>query len=321
MALTEEQRATHHLYVGGSTIAKIVGVHPRENICDAFLYATGQLNEGKGNEAINRGVALEGYVLDMFEKETEIEIVRDIQLRSEIGEDGRGFAANLDAAIPIWNGKDVVVRYEAPVEAKTSNDPASNAYDEVPIHVNLQVQWEMMMIGEHCRYGLVPVWLANFGRFKFQIFRVERDDSLIEELRFHAFDFLDHVRREVMPADETPHLETLKRVRREPDSVISLDDEAEAQWLAREAAGEEIKHWTATKDQASARLIAMLGTAEAGRLPSGDEIRYMEQNTARHIDLDVLGFRAPELYKEMVTQGKCRVLRRAKAKIGKAKRR
>lgn len=313
MALTEEQRRTHHLYVGSSTIAKIVGVHPHENVSDAFLYATGRLNGAKGSEGINRGVALEGYVLDMFEKETEIEIVRNIPpLYSDIGSDGRGFAANLDAAVP--DGNPLFGRIEAPVEAKTSNDPASSAYDAVPIHVNLQVQWQMMMIGEHCKYGLVPVWLANFGRFKFQIFRVERDDTLIEQLRFEAEDFLDHVRRDVMPEDSTPHLETLKRVRREPSSVVSLDDEAGEAWAELEAAKLEAKHWTTTVDQRKGIVLNLLGDAESGRLPNGDTITFLEQNGARVIDLDLLQARYPEIYTSMVSQPKHRVLRKGKAK-------
>lgn len=324
MALSEKQRETHHLYVGSSTIAKIVGVHPRENIADAFLYATRRVEGGGGGTDANRGVALEGYVLDMFEAETEIKLARNIELFSEIGEDGRGFCANLDAAITVerevGTAKGGYLEIEAPVEAKTSNDPAAHAYEEVPVHVSVQVNWQMMHVGPHCRYGLVPVWLANFGRFKFQIFRVDRDDALIEELRFAAFDFLDHVRRDVMPDGVTPHLETLKRVRREPASIISLDDEAAEAWVELEEAKREAKHWTSTVDERKARVLGFLGDAEGGRLPNGETITYLLQNGARQIDLDILQFRARELYEELVSQPKHRVLRKARAKVGKRRR-
>jgi len=324
--LTEEQRQTHHLYVGGSMISKIIGVHPRENISDAFLYATQRL-EGNGTSSdANRGISLEGYVLDMYERENEVKLVRDIQLLSEIGEDGRGFCANLDAAIvnyemtrpdnptgTVWEENAI----EAPVEAKTSNDPSSSAYTEVPIYVVVQVQWEMMHCGPQCRYGIVPVWLANFGRFNFKVFTVQRDNDLIAELRYAGFDFLDHVRRDEMPEGVTPHLETLKRVRREPQSLISLGDEAEAAVASWEAAKRQVKHWTGSVDQSKAAVLKLLGDAEGGVLPSGDIITYLSQNGARQIDLDILQYRAHELYDELVTQPTHRTLRRAKAKVGK----
>jgi len=322
--LTEAQRQTHHLYVGSSMISKIIGVHPRENISDAFLYATQRLDGNGTSTDANRGIALEGYVLDMYERENEVQLVRDIQLFSEVGEDGRGFCANLDAAIltevcePDEEGfercLDVI---EAPVEAKTSNDPSSSAYTEVPLHVVVQVQWEILHCGPRCRYGIVPVWLASFGRFVFKTFRVERDDTLIEELRYAGFDFLDHVRRDVMPEDVTPHLETLKSIRREPNSIISLGDEAGEAWADLEAAKREAKHWTSTVDERKQAVLAMLGDAEAGRLPSGETITYLSQNGARQIDLDILQYKAPELYAELVSQPTHRVLRKAKAKAGK----
>jgi len=310
--LTEAQRQTHHLYVGSSTIAKIIGVHPRENAADAYLYATQRVEEVTSSTDANRGISLEGYVLDMYEAENDIKLDRNIAIYSEIGEDGRGFCANLDGAIPLDDDL-----FEAPVEAKTSNDPAASAYQELPIHVAVQVQWQMMHVGPHCRYGVVPVWLAKFGRFHFQVFRVERDDTLIEELRYFGFEFLDNVRRGVMPEGVTPHLETLKHIRREPESIISLDEEAGEAWAEYEAAKREAKYWTSTADERKAAILALLGDAEGGRLPSGETITYLSQNGARQIDLDILQFKAPELYAELVSQPTHRVLRKAKAKAAK----
>src|SRR6185436_20433525 len=106
-----------------------------------------------------------------------------------------------------------------------------------------QLLWQMDRIGDHCQYGITGVIWPSFKQFKFELYRVGRDQEAIDGLNEMAEWFWKFVKADVRPPDTTPHLETLKRVKREPASMISLGDEAEGIWQQREEAGKQVAHW------------------------------------------------------------------------------
>ncbi len=320
--LTAAQRDKRKAFIGSSDIAALCGLSEFANAHDIWLEKTGRLVEGNGSAAAEMGNDLEGAVLSMFERERGIKVVRNIWLERETI-----FCANLDGAIcdsdQLTKGFPNAVL--EPVEAKSTGYQEFWGKEgaEIPPVVLCQVAWQMMVIGAHCERGWVPVLFPGYKKFDFKIFPVERTKSvneLIEVLVEQAFAFWKLVESDTPPENLTPHLPTLKRVRREAETVISLDDEAAEEWAKFERARERVSKWEATKEQRYARLVTMLGASEAGRLPDGRMLTYMEQSGARHCDFDLLQAEAPELYKRLVTQGRFRVLRMKKAKIGGKKR-
>jgi hypothetical protein len=142
---------------------------------------------------------------------------------------------------------------------------------------------------------------------------VKRNDEFLEELKVAAHEFWEYVRLDKRPPDSVPHLESLKRMKREPNMVLSLGDEAAELWSQYEAAGQREKSANRDRDEYKTQILAMLGDAEAGRLLDGREITFLSQNSPRHCDVDRLHVLNPELYEQVVSQGTHRVLRIKKA--------
>jgi hypothetical protein len=184
----------------------------------------------------------------------------------------------------------------------------------------------MFLAGKQCRRGFAPVLWPKYRDFGFVIPPVIlRDDELIAELELAARDFLDCVRTGRQPEDVTPHLESLKRVKREPETVLSLDAEQsleiEAYWSAgmfceecgwfghkqlldgddcpkchtpsvrarsRQYYKDRENSAKADSEAFHAKVVSMLGAAEAARLIDGAMFTYSSVRSARQTDEDLL---------------------------------
>ncbi len=328
MALTDEQREKRHKFVGSSDIAKIIGVDERQNAGDVWLSKTDRLPRIEATTDINRGIALEPYVLSMFEAEFGLALKRDVWVQ---GDDV--CASNLDAAITVERKGSSIectiadvpgvfhgYAVEAPVEAKTTNlGKMWNAETgEIPFNVLVQVSFQIYCAGPQVQHAFVPALVPTFDRFNFlsPVPIVKRNDELIEELVIAAHEFMEYVRKGQRPPDAPPHLESLKRIKREPQS-IALGDEAARLWDSYTSAGEREKAVQRDREEYKRGILEVLGDAEAGRLPDGRTITFLEQNGPRHIDIDRLAVTAPRVYEELVTQSKFRVLRIKKSAVGR----
>src|ERR1041385_8144225 len=177
MAITAAQREKRRKYIGSSDVASIVGLNEFVNAHDLWLGKTGRLVEGNGSVAADIGQDLEGAVLKMFEREKEVTLVRDIWLERE-----GIFCANLDAAIcdsdrlTQGHANSVV----SPVEAKSTGYQEfwGKEGSEVPPVVLCQVAWQMMIVGEHCEIGWVPVIFPGYKKFEFKVFADRKSTRL-----------------------------------------------------------------------------------------------------------------------------------------------
>ena len=83
----------------------------------------------------------------------------------------------------------------------------------------------------------------------------------------------NHVVLGVPPEEVAPSLDTLSRLKREPESVVDISGEIVRKWLvARQELGEAAK----AEKEAKAELLASLGTAEGGTCELG-MLTYMQQ--------------------------------------------
>jgi putative phage-type endonuclease len=320
--MSAEARPTRAEYVGSGDIAAIIGCDERRNAGDVWLQKTGQVPDTEMNSAMRRGVALEPYVLDLFEAELDVRLARNVFRR---GDDV--CAATMDGAImdEARVGPDELEKVEAPVEAKTTNmgKAWNQETGEIPLNTIVQVSYQMYCAGPQCVHAFVPALIPEFQRFKFlsPVPIVLRNDELIEGLRIAAHEFMNCVRTGKHPSNAVPHLESLKRMRREPESVISLGDEAAELWEGYEMAGKRATGAERDKDEFKRQILAALGTYEAGRLLDGRLLTFLEQNGPRHIDADRLQVLNPALYEELMTQSRVRVLRCKKAPKAKGAKR
>jgi hypothetical protein len=118
--------------------------------------------------------------------------------------------------------------------------------------------------------------MHGFRRSTFKLYKVQRDDAIIVELVRRGLEFWNnHVVPRVPPPDAPPaKLETLKAIRRVPEKVIALpDDELFMTW---DIARAERLACEKKEERAEAELLQALGDAEAGTLPDGSMVTYME---------------------------------------------
>jgi predicted phage-related endonuclease len=314
--LTEQQQEQRSHFVGSSDIGAIIGVDLNRNAGDVWLAKTGRLPRVEANTQMNRGIAMEPFILDMFEMEYKVQLARDVWVQHD-----DVCAANLDGAlireVEVGTAKGGYPEIEAPVEAKSSNfgKDWNQETGDVPLLVLVQTSFQILCAGPQCTHGFTPALVPEHKRFKFvsPVPIVKRNDEFLEELKVAAHEFWEYVRLDKRPPDSVPHLESLKRMKREPNMVLSLGDEAAELWSQYEAAGQREKSANRDRDEYKTQILAMLGDAEAGRLLDGREITFLSQNSPRHCDVDRLHVLNPELYEQVVSQGTHRVLRIKKA--------
>lgn len=169
-------------YIGSSDAASILGVSPWRTALDVYLdKVEGQQPITPEKAAIfKRGSRLEPYILDMLEDEHQYKLLR-FQ-----GEDGKTVRSrrHIDNAYPFLAAElDAETEDGENVEAKSSNFYARKAWgeqhtDAVPIYYNAQAQHAMMVRGS--KTTIFPVLV---GVDDFRLYKVERDDEVIEYLR------------------------------------------------------------------------------------------------------------------------------------------
>ena len=136
-------------------------------------------------------------------------------------------------------------------------------------------------------------------------------ELLLGETRSNLRERREHVLARSIPLNGTPSLELAKRIRRTPGKVISIPSPDPVQfWLdAKESAKQAEK----VRENVEAVLLAYMGDAEAADTPLG-QLRYLEENAGKRLDLERLKSERPEVYEEYAVPTTRRVLRLREAK-------
>lgn len=306
MPITARQRLARRNHLGSSDAPAIVGLSPWRTPADVY-YSKVYESDDQTTEAMETGNRLEPAILDFAAERLGVALRRNVSLVSS-GRDGGIMAANFDAIV-CDRAEAVEAKYVGP---NSVQDWGAEGTDEVPDHVNLQVQHQMYVA------DLDRVWvaaaIAGYG-LEWRLYVVPRSAAIIGALVDREIEFWRrHVTPRCPPESSAPSIEVLKLLRRTPGSCVDLGEEAAALWLQREFAAEQRKNANADYEDATAKLLAMLGESEAGRLPDGRMLTYLSQRSAPRCDVKRLRAEHPELYGELVTESTCRVLRLKKAR-------
>jgi putative phage-type endonuclease len=297
--LTAEEIAWRRNYIGSSDVPALFGLDPYKTLTQLFWEKVEEMPNEEETEAMEIGNLLEEPIIQWCEKRIGHVIERKVRLVSE-GSDGGIFAANLDGRVR-----------NTGVEAKFSGNFerwGDEGTDQVPERVILQTQ-------EQCHVGklddvLVPAFIVDY-RASFRLYRVKRHPDLIDMIVSRGIEFWEKNVKAGTPPDKdpTPPEKLLKALRREPSNVVDLGNDALATWGAYEKAKHEAEEAEKEKKRAYARVLACLGTAEAGRLPDQRLITYLEQNSTPSCDFLKLRMNWPDAFEACVTQGRHRTLR------------
>jgi len=300
MPITQTQLEKRREHIGSSDMAAILGLDTYRNAYDVYLEKTGKLEPQLENDAMFAGKMFEDGVLGFAERELG-KMVRN-QYRSA-KDRGIPLAANIDA---------LLVGSGIPVEAKTAGlfGPLKDVWgaegtDEVPDRVIIQAQVHMI-----CSQSELCHVAAFLGGRGFQMFVVERDAVVADVITETAVKFWnDHVLADVPPDGSLPHAQSIKRIRREPETVVSIADELIENWLQ---AKEMVKTAETVKSDAELAMLTALGDAEGGQASTG-LLTYLSQSRSS-VDAKTLKAERPEIYEQYAKTSSFRVARFKAAK-------
>jgi putative phage-type endonuclease len=289
MPITEHQRERRRRHLGSSDAAAIFGLNPWRSRYDVYLEKVHELEPSKPGEAAELGNMIEDGLLDWAAAELGVRIVKN-QFRVH---EGRILSASHDA---------LVVDQAVGLEAKThgllgpsSEDWGDSGTDEVPAHVLLQAQHQMEVSGLSRVY--IPALIGGRGR---RLYIVDRNEAICSVLLEGLTRFwTEHVVPKVPPSaeEEPPQIETLRRLRRQPNSTVEIPEELVEAWLSAKA---HLKAAKELEEQAEARLLAAFGEAEGGTCRLGS-LTYLG-SSRRQLDGKKLKEAHPEIYNEFERQ-------------------
>lgn len=252
-------------------VAAILGLEgARKTGHTVWLEKRGMLENWSGNEATEAGTFLEPSILDYAERE-----LGPLQRNVFCEANGLDFplAATLDSR---------VIESGVPAEAKTSGivGPLFGQWgeagsDDVPMLYLVQLSVQML-----CAEAEFAHLYALLGGRGFVAYRVHRDDDVIREIveRCGAW-WNAHITNGLEPTITEPiPMEIIKRIKRQPNKTVELYEDATQAVAEYEAAKATGSAADKTLEAAKSKLIAMLGDAEAGVLPDGRQVTFLQQS-------------------------------------------
>jgi len=264
MPITETQLTRRAKNLGSSDLPAICGVSPWTTAYDVWLDKTGRLEPlDDASAPLVVGTYMESAILDWASRDGGLGALRRNQERRVAG-------------TPILCHIDAVLAGGDPVEVKTAGlfGPLAPEWgepgtDEIPDSVTIQCHAHMLATdADVCHVA------ALLGGRGLVLYAVPLTATLGAALIARAAEFWALVESDTPPPQTLPTLEAIKRVRREPSSVVSLDWSAVQTYESLQA---NAKAAAQAADDAKRVVLAALGTAEAGDLPNGRRVTYYEQ--------------------------------------------
>jgi putative phage-type endonuclease len=258
--ISAKQCVQRRNFIGSSDCAALFGLDPFKSASDVYTEKTARLKPSRGTAATDRGTLLEPAILQWARREIGHPFKRNVfRARDYI-------CANFDGIHDgLASGVDPFI-----VEAKTTtatDDYGDPGTDEVPDRVVIQCTHQFAVAGEDYRQAYVPVLMPHFGQFTFRMYIVQRDDELVELVAEKAREFKrKYIDTLTKPPDFRPSLDVLKRIRREPKSVVPVADELVDALIAARAAKKQACDDVEAAEKA---LLAALADAEGGEFSRG----------------------------------------------------
>ena len=271
MPITPEERERRRSSVGGSDIAAILNLSPFANAHDVYLEKVVGTEDGSSN-AMTLGNDCEPMLVQWAHQQERPAAMLQVDQRLEKVLDwGDGKQVKCHANL---DGMMILGDERVGIEAKTSSMYdvfGEDGTDEIPDHVILQCQWQIWIAD--LKEVVVPVLSAD-GGLQRKLFRVVPNEDLLKKCQHAAMNFwVNHVVAKVPPEEVAPSLDTLARLKREPESVVDISDELVRKWLV---AKQEVGQANKLEKEAKAELLASLGNAEGGTCELG-MLTYMQQ--------------------------------------------
>lgn len=168
-------------YVGGANVAGILGISPFRTPLDEYLLISGEREEvitPERAEFFEDRRDLEPWAAKKFTRKTGLQIVRT----NERYQDASFPWAKAEVDFEVEDGGNGETKTVHPNAVRDWGDP--DAGEEPPLYVTAQAMWGMgVHPATHCYVQ------ALIGFDDYRLYRIERDDALIAEIRQRVADF------------------------------------------------------------------------------------------------------------------------------------
>ena len=215
--------------IGSSDAAAACGIHPYLSMLELWMIKTGRMTSNvdesiDGYSPLYWGNTLEPMVAKYYQEKTGNKVRRVNAILQHPNSDNHFMLANLDYAV---TGSDEVQI----LECKTTGEHGAKLWrDGVPLYVTCQVQHQLAVTGKQAAH--ICVLLCGHEA---KIYKVERDEQLINSILWHERLFWQYVETDTPPTPD--HSESAARALKqlypkpEPSSKIDFKNDESANKL------------------------------------------------------------------------------------------
>lgn len=271
--ITKKQLLAREKNIGGSDLSTILGFNPYKSPYELWLEKTNKVTKEdlSDNKAIQAGVILEDALL----KFAELSLGKIERKNLERRVEGTPILVHLDG---------IVKETGFPVECKTgnlirySNADWGDKDDEVPHHVIIQAQGQLMALKSRPAKCHVPALIGGKGLV---LYSIDRNEEIILAIKDAAIKFWDNVVRDIPPKETKIRLEMAKALKRIPNKVIELpaDDMTVHEYVD---ACEQYRIADQRKKEMYAQVLAKMGDAEVADFGTEKVLTYFGHPNKGH---------------------------------------
>ena len=209
--------------IGSSDAAAACGIHPYLSMLELWMIKTGRMTSNidesiEGYSPLYWGNTLEPMVAKYYQEHTGNKVRRVNAILQHPSPDKAFMLANLDYAIT--SNDEVQI-----LECKTAGEHGAKLWKHgVPLYVTCQVQHQLAVTGKQAAH--ICVLLCGHEA---KIYKVERDERLIESIMEHEHLFWQYVATDTPPTPD--HSESAARALKQlyptpkPSSKVDLTDD------------------------------------------------------------------------------------------------
>lgn len=300
--------------IGGSDVAAILGFSPYKSPYQLWLDKTGRTERSEAqSESAHFGHLLEDVVAKEYSRRAGVKVQRVTQQLSLT--EHPWAIGNIDRAVinPEISGnvrfKDGQLTTDKLLECKTASEYMSKLFgeegsDQVPDYYLTQCLWYLLLSG--CQFIDLAVLI---GGNKFRMYRIERDEELIQSIFEQVKGFwFNHVISDI-PPDPTCFDDVLHRWSKH---VVGKQVEADFEHikLAEELVAVQNRQKTdkAREDEIKLKIVTTMQDAEMMISQGKAMFTYKEQSATR-IDSTLLKKEKPDLFDQYSKKSSTRVFR------------
>ena len=219
----EEWLAVRKQGIGSSDAAAACGIHPYLSMLELWMIKTGRMESSidesiEGYSPLYWGNTLEPMVAKYYQEHTGNKVRRINAILQHPDPDKAFMLANLDYAITGCTEAQIL-------ECKTAGEHGAKLWKHgVPLYVTCQVQHQLAVTGKQAAH--ICVLLCGHEA---KIYKVERDERLIESIIEHERLFWQYVETDTPPTPD--HSESAARALKQlypnpkPSSKVDLTDD------------------------------------------------------------------------------------------------